>query len=243
MVRVAYLGAAFCVLASALPASAATLLSWDFGRPSGTVNVASVAKTSSGVTLTATALRFTALPNTLTSLSQTSATGQIQQTVPGIGVKGGASDPQLDTNTPAAREGILITGSEDFSIRGLKLSYIDSDDTLQLYGVNADNSLVALGFGGIIKTGLAGAASASYSAANSGTVILSLLSPTTYYTRYLFTTRVGGETLYLGARGQGYQIDTINGAVPEPASWAMMIAGFGVVGVAARRRRTLMVAA
>jgi hypothetical protein len=28
------------------------------------------------------------------------------------------------------------------------------------------------------------------------------------------------------------------GAVPEPASWAMMIAGFGLVGTALRRRRT-----
>ena len=28
------------------------------------------------------------------------------------------------------------------------------------------------------------------------------------------------------------------GGVPEPASWAMMIAGFGLVGAAARRRRT-----
>lgn len=28
------------------------------------------------------------------------------------------------------------------------------------------------------------------------------------------------------------------GVVPEPASWALMIAGFGVVGLAARRRRT-----
>ena len=27
------------------------------------------------------------------------------------------------------------------------------------------------------------------------------------------------------------------GAVPEPATWAMMIAGFGMVGAAARRRR------
>ena len=27
-------------------------------------------------------------------------------------------------------------------------------------------------------------------------------------------------------------------AVPEPATWAMMIAGFGFVGAAARRRRT-----
>ncbi len=28
------------------------------------------------------------------------------------------------------------------------------------------------------------------------------------------------------------------GAVPEPATWAMLIAGFGIVGAAARRRRT-----
>ena len=33
------------------------------------------------------------------------------------------------------------------------------------------------------------------------------------------------------------------GAVPEPASWAMMLAGFGLVGIGARRRRTTVVAA
>lgn len=32
------------------------------------------------------------------------------------------------------------------------------------------------------------------------------------------------------------------GGVPEPATWAMMIAGFGVLGAAARRRRTAAVA-
>ncbi|QMW24536.1 PEP-CTERM sorting domain-containing protein [Sandaracinobacteroides saxicola] len=30
------------------------------------------------------------------------------------------------------------------------------------------------------------------------------------------------------------------GAVPEPATWAMMIAGFGLVGAATRRRRTMV---
>ncbi|MDZ7588255.1 MAG: PEPxxWA-CTERM sorting domain-containing protein [Parasphingorhabdus sp.] len=29
------------------------------------------------------------------------------------------------------------------------------------------------------------------------------------------------------------------GAVPEPATWAMMIFGFGAIGAAARKRRTL----
>ena len=31
---------------------------------------------------------------------------------------------------------------------------------------------------------------------------------------------------------------TSNGAVPEPAAWALMIAGFGLVGASLRRRRT-----
>jgi hypothetical protein len=32
----------------------------------------------------------------------------------------------------------------------------------------------------------------------------------------------------------------IHGAIPEPATWAMMIAGFGLVGAALRRRRSAM---
>ncbi len=35
----------------------------------------------------------------------------------------------------------------------------------------------------------------------------------------------------------------IAGAIPEPGTWAMMIAGFGLVGMAARRRRTARVTA
>lgn len=31
---------------------------------------------------------------------------------------------------------------------------------------------------------------------------------------------------------------TIGGGVPEPAAWALMVAGFGLVGMATRRRRT-----
>jgi hypothetical protein len=34
-------------------------------------------------------------------------------------------------------------------------------------------------------------------------------------------------------------VDSANGAVPEPASWAMLIAGFGLTGAAMRRRRSV----
>ena len=34
-----------------------------------------------------------------------------------------------------------------------------------------------------------------------------------------------------------YNFETRDGPVPEPASWAMMLAGFGAIGAAMRRRQ------
>jgi hypothetical protein len=48
------------------------------------------------------------------------------------------------------------------------------------------------------------------------------------------------------ATGNAFEYDTIGvgiGSVPEPASWAMLIAGFGLIGGAMRRRRARLVAA
>ncbi|OYU16536.1 MAG: hypothetical protein CFE37_00620 [Alphaproteobacteria bacterium PA4] len=52
-------------------------------------------------------------------------------------------------------------------------------------------------------------------------------------TYYFVLTAAGGETL---------AVTSIAPGVPEPASWAMLIAGFGLVG-AAMRRRTIAVTA
>lgn len=237
------------VLAAATPAAAVATLNLDFGRASGTVNVASVSQTRGGIVFTATARLFTVLPGALTDLSQTSATGAlIQQTVPGIGVDGGASSPQMDTNTADRREAILLSATQDFSLRRLKLSFIDNDDTLQIYGVNRDGSLVSLGYPGVIRAGLpganaslsllAGAATgpAFQSGLANGTQTLDLVNPTRYFDRFLFTSRERGDVAYLGTLGQGYRIDSLTVGVPEPASWALMILGFGLVGQAARRR-------
>jgi hypothetical protein len=239
---------------AATPAAAVNVLNFNFGRPSGTVNVTSVTSTASnGVQLTATSRSFSGLPNALTSLSQTTAAGQIQQTVPGIGVCGGASDPQADTNQVNGREAILISGSTAFSLRSLKLSFIDNDDTLQVYGVNGDGSLVNLGYPGIIRAGLAGpnaglsllageATGPAFASANSGTQVLNLVDPTARFQSFLFTTREPGNVPYLGTLGQGYRIDSLTVGVPEPATWAMLITGFGLVGAARRRQRTSVAA-
>ena len=87
-------------------------------------------------------------------------------------------------------------------------------------------------------------------------------SPYTYTVPYSIaisnadTITIGGNTLY----GGGYKVKfntltltsgngTVSGdltatvSVPEPSTWAMMVAGFGLVGLGTRRRRTTAVAA
>jgi hypothetical protein len=228
---------------SAAPAAAAT---WAFGGSGG--NFASVTSTTVGISfITAEARRFDAslAPNGLTHLSQLTALSStntamtVNRSTPGIGITGGASSPQIDTNFATQREAMLLTSNAPISLRQLQLSYIDRNDTLQIYGVNRNGTLTALGFGGDIISGLGGAATFTNTSANDGTTVLTFANTQlAYFNRYVFTTREPGDIIYGGDRGQGYRIDSISGeALPEPGSWALMITGFGLIGAVMRRQR------
>lgn len=58
-----------------------------------------------------------------------------------------------------------------------------------------------------------------------------------------------GATIYTFEPGPGYAtafmdpIASFTAGVPEPATWGLMIAGFGMIGAAARRRRAITAAA
>jgi len=88
-----------------------------------------------------------------------------------------------------------------------------------------------------------------------GATILNFSDTTSPFTSYLLLSSSGfagfdasdisivGGVLSLDLRGtentQGGRIALqLNGAVPEPATWAMMLLGFGAIGMVARRRRT-----
>ncbi|PZU48900.1 MAG: hypothetical protein DI568_06335 [Sphingomonas sp.] len=233
---VATLAGAFVV---ATPASAVTVM---FGG--ATQNVSSVTRTADGVDFTFTAVRFTGNPATLSGLSSLGAPLLVSVSAPGLGVDGGGSAPQVDTNQANRREALILTASSPFEIASLKLSMVDSNDTLMLYGVNPDGSFIPLINSGTIKSGLDGAASVVNSNANGGTSLLTFSNPWGNFSQYVFTTRVGGDVIYNGDRGQGYRLDSIGfNVVPEPRMWAMLIVGFGLVGFTARRRRKPMVSA
>jgi uncharacterized repeat protein (TIGR03803 family) len=61
----------------------------------------------------------------------------------------------------------------------------------------------------------------------------------------LFGTTTGGGSQNLGTifriSGVGFVTPPPSSAIPEPATWAMLIAGFGLVGASLRRRRSALV--
>ncbi len=56
-------------------------------------------------------------------------------------------------------------------------------------------------------------------------------------------TLAGRSVFIFGFKGVGGTVVPPGGVIPEPGTWAMLIAGFGMVGFAARRRRTTVATA
>lgn len=59
---------------------------------------------------------------------------------------------------------------------------------------------------------------------------------------------IAGNTLFVNWQGLSFQpgnqivVEFAAGAIPEPASWMLLIGGFGMVGAAVRRRRVASIA-
>lgn len=225
--------AACATIAICSPAAAVTIL---FGGPNATPN--SLSGTIGDIDYTLTAVRFTAAPTDLTSFSQLGAPLRLRVTAPGVGVDGGGSGSQVDTNHADRREAFVLATSTAIQIGGMRLSYVDANDTLLFFGVKSDGDLVPLINSGTIRSGLNGAATVvNQNSLNNGTSTLTFPNPWGYFDRYVLTTRVGGDVRFGGGFGQGYRLDSLTvNIVPEPQTWALLVAGFAMVGVSVRRR-------
>jgi len=166
--------AALLATAIAAPASAVTLVAsfTDVGAA-----MSSVTKSNISLGVTVSAVRFSLSAGTLTNdgltnissfLAPVNAAVSITRQASGLGVvAGGVSVSQMDTNTANSREAFLVTGTDAFRLKGLRLTQVDMDDTLQVYGVGPGGVLTNIGYG----TGFSSTDSGSHFAAakiNSG---------------------------------------------------------------------------
>lgn len=140
----------------------------------------------------------------------------------GLCISGGSADQYcVDLDGSTGDAGVM---SQGFSLLG-NTTYVASFD---LSGSQrGDLNSVLVTFGG---------ASATYSLASSDTFATRTLSftPTSTGTYSLSFANAGGDNL--GALLDHVSIDSV--AVPEPATWALMLTGFGGLGAMLRRRRT-----
>ncbi|WP_419815498.1 PEPxxWA-CTERM sorting domain-containing protein [Glacieibacterium sp.] len=59
---------------------------------------------------------------------------------------------------------------------------------------------------------------------------------------FVFSAAQGVNTVSFSSSNRAFEIDNISAAVPEPATWAMLLGGFAMVGVSARRRSRALAA-
>jgi hypothetical protein len=148
-----------------------------------------------------------------------------------LGSTGAAATPALDPSLYAYVSSALGTGIGTLNTPNLRAIsfYWGSIDTY--------NSVDVLGAGGVTLKTVNGA---DISAADGNQSL-----PGT--NRRVFFVADPGEVitgLRFKSTGVAFEFDSIAAAaVPEPASWAMLVTGFGLVGFASRQRRRSVVAA
>ena len=123
-------------------------------------------------------------------------------------------------------------GTANFTIRGANSVVVDGNNGFTLAGptVTLVNGTLAQ------QTSSFAPAAQSFGSLSNTAVRYIQFLPTSATARNLYRpTSYGLNELKVFA-GQ------VNGAVPEPATWAMMIGGFGVMGYTMRRRRPIAVA-
>jgi len=240
-----FAAATAAALALAAPASAA--VTFNLGGANKTFATGeAMTQTQSGITIAATGYSFAGSPASFQSLMDgvdaatvlsTLTAKQIRREATGIGVcwPGEAGNQCNQVDADGTNEILRIVVSEGVSMFTATFDRVDSNDTLKLYGVTMDGTLQHLGYGGIFDgpgttMGVTGAGGGAWVSGTGDDQVYTVTLNTGAYKEFWFGNN--------NDSADGYRLDSVSVApVPEPATWALLIAGFGLTGSVLRRRR------
>lgn len=143
----------------------------------------------------------------------------------GLGLFGGGT---RDIDGVAGNEFILFTFSEIVDVESIAFSDNDNDQ-FDLFRDISTAPLTGNGLGRFGTTNIAG----PFDVEPTGSLVLGVFSANDLLNG-VTTVGVGG---FSGESSFRINSITLTSAVPEPATWLMMIIGFSAVGLVARRRR------
>jgi hypothetical protein len=201
---------AAAALAMSAPASAATVV-FDFGANAGgldtSVNPDIYSLTVGGVTVTARA--YTDLSALLNQVSFANQ-ADVTHSSAGLGVRGNNSDQINDNGFLSLGEGILLSFDQEVTL------------TQALFGNFGSNDDVGFEWGSPLNPG---------ETLDDFSVVGGAFNGSFTGTDFFFAAN--------SLTRNSFRLDgvTVNSAVPEPATWLMMILGFGALGATMRRRR------
>jgi hypothetical protein len=232
-------GAATAALAVASQASAAVILTFDLGAPGDFTTAPSYSYTVGGVNLTVSGDTYQFDPNGLTGHTAGDLTAsRLERDSTGIGVCNSgetvaATAPcsTVDTAAPQGQnntdknEAAAFVFSKNVKLMSIVISQFQTDSTLGLWTVAPGTGALTTIFHLNPITGA---------------------SPLTVDLSGLDSNGQAWALTAFGGKDNGYHIDSISvqaGAVPEAATWGLMIVGFAGVGAAVRSRRQKLSAA
>lgn len=241
------LSAAAAIAALAVPAGAATTI-FDLG---GTVTEGTTLSYQVGAKqLTVSAGSYTVSPQALDQSSEITTGRIVRREAGGLGINSGESAgqrEQIDNDGLNELLRVELTGAKA-RLTSAKFNFVDDNDTLRVYGVTG-TTLTLLGLAG--TTGFTGEFvdnSATDTLLGNGATITARtaggLSNSTVFD-VAFDQKLGSYDAFLfttqNDAADGYRLQQLGLAVPEPETWALMLGGFGLVGHAMRRRQKMTV--